>query len=89
MNKQEFIKAWASKNDLTFKEAEKLFDSFVDTVEEGLKNESKVQFVGFGIFELRLKKSKAGVSALTGQPYTTKECKVPSFKVAAGFKKKF
>lgn len=89
MNKQDFIKAWAAKNDLTYKDAEKFFDSFVDTIEEELKGGQKIQLVGFGTFEIKQKAAKSGISALTGKPYSTPACQVPTFKVAAGFKKKF
>lgn len=89
MNKQDFIKVWAAKNNLTYKAGEQLLDSFIETIKEGLIEDGRIQLVGFGAFELRRKKGKEGVSALTGKSYVTKESNVPNFKFATGFKKGF
>jgi DNA-binding protein HU-beta len=48
MNKAELIAVIAQKTDLTKKGYRKMFDDFVETVAETLKNGDKVSLVGFG-----------------------------------------
>ena len=47
MNKTELIGEVAGKANITKKDAEKVFNAFLDTVEETLKVGDKVQLVGF------------------------------------------
>ena len=48
MNKTELIAAIAEKAEISKKDSEKALKAFVDVVTEQLKNDDKVQLVGFG-----------------------------------------
>ena len=50
MNKTELVAAIAEKAELSKKDAEKALKAFVDVVTAQLKNDQKVQLVGFGTF---------------------------------------
>ena len=52
MNKTELIAAIAEKAEISKKDSEKALKAFVDVVTEQLKNDDKVQLVGFGTFEV-------------------------------------
>ena len=52
MNKTELIAAMADQSGLSRKDAEKALKAFTDVVSAELKNDGKVQLVGFGTFEL-------------------------------------
>lgn len=60
MNKQELVKKMAEKSGLTNKDAEKAVNAFVETVEEELMNQGRVQLIGFGTFETANRKAKKG-----------------------------
>ena len=51
MNKTELIDVMASKTGMTKKNAEAALNAFVETVQEAVKADDKVQLVGFGTFE--------------------------------------
>ena len=52
MNKTELIAAVAEKAEISKKDSEKALKAFIDVVTEQLKNDDKVQLVGFGTFEV-------------------------------------
>ena len=52
MNKTELIAAVAEQAGISKKDAEKALKAFTDVVAEELKNDGKVQLVGFGTFEV-------------------------------------
>ena len=89
MNKTEFIKAIAEKADLTGKQAACAYDALVATVEETLKKGEKIQLVGFGSFELKVKPARTGINPATKQKIKIPASKVPAFKVGKAFKDLF
>ncbi len=50
MNKTELVAAIAEKAELSKKDSEAALKAFIDVVTDELKNDRKVQLVGFGIF---------------------------------------
>ena len=60
MNKSELIASIAEKSELTKKDAEAALNAFMQTIEETLIKEEKVQLVGFGTFEVRERKAREG-----------------------------
>lgn len=52
MTKKEFVELYATKGDLSKKEAEKYINLFLDSVEEALIDEKEVSFVGWGKWEV-------------------------------------
>ncbi|MBS4534686.1 HU family DNA-binding protein [Clostridium sp. D2Q-14] len=60
MNKAELITSMAEKSGLTKKDAESALNAFMNSVEDALVKEEKVQLVGFGTFEVRERKAREG-----------------------------
>lgn len=52
MTKKEFVELYATKGDLSKKEAEKYINLFLDSVEEALIDGKEVSFVGWGKWEV-------------------------------------
>ena len=53
MNKTELIAAVAEKASISKKESEVVINAALDTIIDSLKNDEKVQLVGFGSFETK------------------------------------
>lgn len=86
MNKTELIGEVASKANITKKDAEKVFNAFLDTVEETLKVGDKVQLVGFGTFEVRTRQARKGRNPQTGIEIDIPAAQVPAFKPGKALK---
>lgn len=86
MKKAELITAMAEKAGLSKKDTEKALVAFIDTVTEQLKNEEKVQIVGFGTFEARKRNARKGNNPLTREPIEIAATTVPAFKAGRGLK---
>ena len=86
MNKTEFVAAVAEKAGLSKKDADKAVAAFIETVSESLKAGDKVQFVGFGTFEVRERAAKTAINPRTKEKIAVPATKVPAFKAGAGFK---
>lgn len=89
MNKTEFLKAIAEKAELTGKQAAKVYDAIVATVEEALKKGEKIQLVGFGTFELKAKPARECINPLTKKKIKVAASKCPAFKMGKAFKELF
>jgi DNA-binding protein HU-beta len=89
MNKGQFIKSIAEKADLTGKQADDAYKAFLDTVVEQLKNDEKIQLVGFGTFELQHRPAREAFNPLTGQKVQVAASKAPKLKIGKSFKKLF
>ena len=63
MNKTELVAAIAEKAELSKKDAEKALKAFTDTITEELKNDGKIQLVGFGTFEVSKRAARTGKAA--------------------------
>lgn len=86
MNKTELVAAIAAKAELSKKDAEKALNAFVETVQDAVKADDKVQLVGFGTFEARERAAREGKNPQTGEKISIAACKVPAFKVGKAFK---
>lgn len=86
MNKTQLITAIAEKTELSKKDAEKVLTAFVDTVTDELKNNNKVQLVGFGTFEVTERAARAGRNPQTGETIQIQASKLPKFKVGKALK---
>ncbi len=60
MNKSELITRIAEKSGLTKVDSTKALDALLESVQEALVKEEKVQLVGFGTFEVRHRKAREG-----------------------------
>ena len=86
MNKTELIAAIAEKAEISKKDSEKALKAFVDVVTEQLKNDDKVQLVGFGTFEVSKRAAREGRNPQTGKTMKIEACKAPKFKTGKALK---
>ena len=86
MNKTELVAALAEKAEVSKKDAEKVLNAFVETVQDAVKADDKVQLVGFGTFESKARAARDGKNPQTGEAIKIAACKVPVFKAGKAFK---
>ena len=86
MNKTELVAALAEKAEVSKKDAEKVLNAFVETVQEAVKADDKVQLVGFGTFESRKREARTGTNPRTKEKVQIPACKIPAFKAGKAFK---
>lgn len=86
MNKTELIASVAEKSGLSKKDSEKAVAAVLDSIVEAIKEDDKVQLIGFGTFELRSRSERTGRDPRTGKEITIPACKVPAFKAGKSFK---
>lgn len=86
MNKTQIIEAVAQKANLKKKDAEAAVNAFVSTIEEALVAGDKVQFVGFGTFEVKQRGARLGRNPLTGAAMTIAASKYPAFSAGKALK---
>ena len=86
MNKSDLIAVVAEKAGLSKKSAEAAVNATFAAVAEGMKNEGKVQLVGFGSFEVKTRAARTGLNPRTKQPVKIGACKVPTFKAGKALK---
>ena len=86
MNKVELVTKMAEKSNLTKKEAALALDAFIESVEEALENDDKVQLIGFGTFETRERAAREGRNPRTKETITIPASTVPVFKAGKEFK---
>lgn len=86
MTKVELIAAVAEKAGLSKKDADKAVNAAIEAITEGLKNDGKVQLVGFGTFEVRERAAREGKNPATGEKIQIAASKVPAFKAGKALK---
>ncbi|MCI8293160.1 MAG: HU family DNA-binding protein [Hespellia sp.] len=86
MNKTELVAAIAEKADLSKKDSEKALKALVDVITAQLKNDQKVQLVGFGTFEVSKRAAREGRNPQTGATMKIAACKAPKFKAGKALK---
>ncbi len=86
MNKTELVAVLAEKAEVSKKDAEKVLNAFIETVQDAVKADDKVQLVGFGTFESKARAAREGKNPQTGEKIKIAACKVPAFKAGKAFK---
>ena len=86
MNKTELVAAMAEQAGISKKDAEKALKAFTDVVTEELKNDGKVQLVGFGTFEVSKRAEREGRNPQSGEPMKIAASKSPKFKAGKALK---
>ncbi len=86
MNKTELIASVAERSGLSKKDSEKAVGAVIDSIVEAVKEDDKVQLIGFGTFELRSRSERTGRDPRTGKEIKIPACQVPAFKAGKGFK---
>ena len=86
MNRQELIRAMATKTGQTQKDTEASLIAFMDVVMETLAKDEKVGLVGFGTFEVSERAAREGRNPATGETIHLPSSKTPRFKASKAFK---
>ena len=86
MNKTDLVAQVASKANMTKKDVEKVLNTLFATIEEALKDGSKVQLVGFGTFEVRERQARKGRNPQTGEEIEIPATKIPAFRAGKALK---
>lgn len=86
MNKTELVTAMADQAGLSKKDAEKALKAFTDVVADELKNDGKVQLVGFGTFEVSKRAAREGRNPQSGEVMKIAASKAPKFKAGKALK---
>jgi DNA-binding protein HU-beta len=86
MNKAELIEAIASQVELSKTKVGQVIDALTETVTKTICDGEPVRITGFGTFEPRPRKSKAGVNPKTGERITVGARVVPVFRPGSDLK---
>lgn len=86
MNKAELIEALANKTGLSKTKAADALDATLGIIQGALVKGDKVQFVGFGTFEVSKREARTGRNPQTGAELKIAAAKVPKFKAGATLK---
>lgn len=86
MNKNELVLAASEKSNVSKKDTEKVLAALIDTIVDAVKNEEKVQLIGFGTFEMRRRNERTGRDPRTKKEIKIPACNVPAFKAGKNFK---
>lgn len=86
MNKMELIAEVAEKAELSKKDAESAVTAAVDAITEALRKGEKVQLVGFGSFEVKVRAERMGRNPQTKEPIPIPASKAPVFKAGKALK---
>ena len=86
MNKTEIIAEVAQKTGMTKKDAERVINATIETIEGGLVKGDKVQISGFGIFEVKARDARVGRNPRTKETIQIPATKQPAFKAAKALK---
>ena len=86
MNKQEFTAKFAEQEGIEKKQAAVWVDAVVKALTDVLVAGEKVQFVGFGSFEVRQRAEKKARNPQTGEEVISPATQVPVFKAGKALK---
>lgn len=87
MNKSDLIEQLAAKLSVTYSEAERMLNSFINIVYETLRGGGKVNISGFGQFSVSHRAPRIGVNPRTpSQKIQIPELNTPKFRAGEAFK---
>ena len=86
MNRSELVAAIADKTGSSKKAADDSLRALLEVISEELKNDGKVQLVGFGTFEVRKRAARKGRNPQTKEEIKIPASKAPVFKAGKAFK---
>ncbi|MBQ7693109.1 MAG: HU family DNA-binding protein [Oscillospiraceae bacterium] len=86
MNKAELVAVVAEKAGLSKKDSEKAVNAAIDAISAELVAGGKVQLVGFGSFETKVRNARVGRNPRTKQEIEIPESRVPVFKAGKALK---
>jgi DNA-binding protein HU-beta len=88
MNKEQLVKKISEEAEVNQKITNEVLSATIDVIMEAVASGDKVTIVGFGTFEPRDRKERAGRNPRTGDPMTIPATVVPCFKAGKLFKNK-
>lgn len=80
MNKTELVNAIAEKSDLAKKDADCALNALLDVMTDTLKQDDKVQLIGFGTFEVKECAPRRGRNPQTQEEIEIPASRLPVFK---------
>ncbi len=86
MGKKEIVAKMAKDSGITLHQAQKAFQSLLDSIKDSLRNGNKVNLSGFGSFELRTREARRGRNPKTGQAIEVPRRKRIKFNPSRMFK---
>ncbi|MDR1795691.1 MAG: HU family DNA-binding protein [Erysipelotrichaceae bacterium] len=86
LNKKELADTLAAKFDLKKKESLEIIDAALDEMFDTLVDGGKVDFAGFGRFEVKSRAAHPGINPATKEPITIAASKSAAFKPAKALK---
>ncbi len=86
MNKTQLVEAVAAEANLSKKDAEAAVKATFAAIEGALVKGDKVQLIGFGTFETRVRGERTGKNPRTGETVKIAACKIPAFKAGKALK---
>ena len=86
VNKTGLVKSLAEKTGVTQKDAAKVLDAVLESIQSTLAQGEKVQIIGFGTFEVRDRKARNVISPATGKEIKVPATRVPAFKPGKSLK---
>ena len=86
MNKNELVAAISEKAGTSKSDVEKVIDVMLETITQTLKAGDEVRFVGFGTFEVTMRKGGVGRNPRTGEAIEIAPTKTPKFRAGKQLK---
>lgn len=86
LNKNDLINFVASDTGLSKADSSRAIDSIIHSIQNGLKVDKEIRFVGFGTFEVRERKETKGRNPRTGEDMKIPARKVVKFKPGKGLR---
>ncbi len=83
MNKTDLVNEIAAKAGLNKVDAKKALDACLESIEQALANDDKVQLIGFGTFSVAERGERSGCNPRTKEKIQIPASKVVKFKPAA------
>lgn len=83
MNKTDLVNEIAAKAGLNKADAKKALDACLESIEQALVNDDKVQLIGFGTFSVTEREARTGINPRTKEKIQIPATKVVKFKPAA------
>ncbi|MGI5972071.1 MAG: HU family DNA-binding protein [Oscillospiraceae bacterium] len=86
MNKAELVAAAAEKAGLSKKDSERVLDAVIEAITNSLSAGDKVQLVGFGAFDIKVRGERTGRNPRTKETIVIPASKLPVFKPGKALK---
>ena len=86
MNRNEFVDSVAERSGLSKAKTKEVIDAAIEVIKERVKLDDKIQFLGFGTFELGKRAAREGRNPQTGEIKLIPAKHVPKFKPGKTFK---